>query len=341
MKSWFCPLDEWGRKEEYLNACVMRKIPIAFVVALLLLGFMFGCSGKKDGIGVQSMTGEVVIPFQYEEARDFAYGLAPVREARYLVVFGGRWGYIDRAGRFVISPKYDAARSFSYAGSGAVEYKGKWYLMSEEGLKWKSLGGDEIDYVGDFSGQYAPISVDLKCGLIDMRGEMVVKPVENCNFYVDGPIAVTEDGEKWGFIGTDGEFVISPRYSFARSFSDGLAPVQMGLWGFIDRDAQLVIKPKYIDAHPFYEGLAAVKTREGWGFINKSDRMVIKPSFAFVGHFSNGLAAATYGNLASGSWGFIDMNGEMVVKPIYDEVKPFHQGLAAVRIGKKWGYISR
>lgn len=62
-----------------------------------------------------------------------------------------------------------------------------------------------------------------------------------------------------------------PRYRNARSFSDGLAPVQAasGRWGFIDERQQWVIEPRFDDAREFQSGKAAVRQNGKWGFINR------------------------------------------------------------------------
>lgn len=62
-----------------------------------------------------------------------------------------------------------------------------------------------------------------------------------------------------------------PRYQNARSFSEGLAPVQAsgGRWGYINTQNQWVVQPKFEDAQEFKDGRAAVKLNGKWGFINK------------------------------------------------------------------------
>jgi hypothetical protein len=62
---------------------------------------------KNDHYGYIDVSGKVVIDFQFNNARGFAEGLAPVSNARNL------WGYIDDKGRTMISPQYDFADSFN------------------------------------------------------------------------------------------------------------------------------------------------------------------------------------------------------------------------------------
>ena len=62
-----------------------------------------------------------------------------------------------------------------------------------------------------------------------------------------------------------------PRYKEARSFSEGVAPVQAqnGRWGYINNKNQWIIPARFEDAKEFKDGLAAVKSNGKWGFINK------------------------------------------------------------------------
>jgi hypothetical protein len=62
-----------------------------------------------------------------------------------------------------------------------------------------------------------------------------------------------------------------PRYKEARSYSEGVAPVQAnnGRWGYIDTRNQWIIPAEFEDAKEFRDGRAAVKANGKWGFINK------------------------------------------------------------------------
>lgn len=56
--------------------------------------------------GFVDISGQAVIPIEYDSAYDFSEGLAAV-------LIDGQWGYIDTEGRVVIEPKYVAVGSFS------------------------------------------------------------------------------------------------------------------------------------------------------------------------------------------------------------------------------------
>lgn len=62
-----------------------------------------------------------------------------------------------------------------------------------------------------------------------------------------------------------------PRYRNVRSYSEGLAPVQVAncSWGYVDTRQHRIIQPRFEGAKEFLSGRAAVRQKGKWGFINK------------------------------------------------------------------------
>ena len=69
--------------------------------------------------------------------------------------------------------------------------------------------------------------------------------------------------------------VIPLRYSNARSFGDGLAPVsdQKGLWGYIDKDAKEIITFRFSYAASFSEGTGRVLLNGKWYLIDRDGKL--------------------------------------------------------------------
>ena len=144
-----------------------------------------------------------------------------------------------------------------------------------------------------------------------------------------------------------GKVVISLKYDWARSFSEGLAPVRLnGKYGYINKSGKLVLPLKYEDAWDFREGLAPVELSGMWGYINKSGKLVIPLKYQSAGFFSEGLAHVKL----FGKYGFIDKSGKVVVPFKYYDARAFSEGLASVcleehidNIGLSylWGFIDK
>ena len=137
---------------------------------------------------------------------------------------GGKWGFIDKRGEFVIKPIYDRVSPFS------------------EGM--------------------ALVSVGKEFGYIDKSGQTVLKsPSEGYGNFSDGLASysiidknykstetryIDLGGIKTGYIDLAGKTVIPARFDCAGEFSGGLAPVRMSekdKFGYIDKSGATAIKP--------------------------------------------------------------------------------------------------
>jgi WG containing repeat len=221
-----------------------------------------------DDRGFIDKTGHTAIPGQFDMTSAFSEGLAAVQtnDVRY---------YIDKTGRAAISPKYE---------NQVVQFLGDF----RSGLAWVVVSptpnGDSqsgyIDKAGNwmvrpgmyaaaaqFYGGLAAVQVDKRWGFIDTSGRLRIPATfvsVGSRSFEGGPaaVAVIVGGQvKYGFIDEQGSWVVSPRFSRARPFCDGLAPVEMkGLWGYVDSNDKISIQPRFVDAQAFDGGIASVVT---------------------------------------------------------------------------------
>lgn len=104
-------------------------------------------------------------------------------------------------------------------------------------------------------------------------------------------------------------------------FSEGLCAFQderTGFWGYMDTNFNVVIQPKFNNACAFNCGLAAVYDGDKWGFINKTGLYVIEPIYSNVYYKYNDdyIHSNAY---KEGSMGF--MGGYAVVD--FDDTKEY------------------
>ena len=264
----------------------------------------------------------------------------------------GKYGYVDRAGKW-IGPRFASAQPFR-DGRAAVSPTGrfgKWGYVDAEG-NW--VAKPAFAFARDFSEGLAPVNVGGRWSVGHYHEWKTGAWWFGWKFH----------GGKWGFVKRNGEMLIEPRFSEARGFAEGLAPVCVRVslfrsgWGYIDRSGKMAIAPKFDSANPFSEGLARVRLggeRSGrFGFIDKSGKLVIPAEFslAFAFHDARAPVRLPPPELATGDfddwepdgpvhgrWGYIDRAGAVVVKPAFHKASEFSEGLACVEVDRKFGYV--
>ena len=200
---------------------------------------------------------------------------------------------------------------------------------------------------------------------INIEGNVVFEPtgVLMAGRFSEG-LAPAKTKIGWGYINTQGDFVIEPQFEAANPFENGFAAVRVGesdsgAWTYVDKTGKMIAVPQFHQAFPFSEGLAAVSIGEypnrKWGYIDENGQYVINPKFFEAYSFHNGLAVAGMDNKALG---FIDKSGTFVVNPQFSGVDILgghigfsghiafsDESLAAVSIGeypnKQWGYVDK
>lgn len=115
----------------------------------------------------------------------------------------------------------------------------------------------------------------------------------NCLWDFKDGFAAVENGEKWGFIDTEGKEIIPCSYDMVSSFNEELAAVcKNNKWGYVNTKGKLVIPCIYDYVNDFSEGLASVSKNKKEGFIDKEGKVVIPFIYKRCGIFSEGLAYA-------------------------------------------------
>jgi len=113
----------------------------------------------------------MVIEAIYDHAYSFADGQAPIR-------LNGRWGFIDRKGKFIIQPTYESPELWGFDGffEGLAvfveiedngEYRFNFGFIDKS---WKIVIPPVYDFAQNFSGGISKVSFKGKRGYIDKKG---------------------------------------------------------------------------------------------------------------------------------------------------------------------------
>lgn len=175
-----------------------------------------------------------------------------------------------------------------------------------------------------------------------------------------------------GYIDLQGRKIIEPQYSNARSFSEGVASVELNRIDmrqqhlYIDQNGKVIlhlsglfISPSTLTAYDdFHDEMAGVTVRDNngiylEGFINKEGLLAIAPRFIGAKPFSDGVAVVQVipanGSVAGGAingkleWGVINKSGNYVIPPRYSKLESFSEGLVVCQLERSslWGYIDK
>jgi hypothetical protein len=271
----------------------------------------------------------------------------------------GKWGFIDKSGRFVIEAAYGRASVFS-EGLAAVSIGGKYGYIDKRG---RVVIKPRFDLAGRFFNGVAVVNVGAKVAgmgflqggvwfCIDRSGNRLPKAFSEDSRLPSEGITPVKQGEKWGYMDADGKWIIPPSFEWADAFSNGLAPVRLsgarGQCGMINARGEFVIPPHFESLSNFAEGLAAASRDGAFGFINRQGQWIIPPEFANVRDFSGGLATYAAGKFYE-LWGVLDRTGKLLTPPRYPQSWGFSEGLAATMISEAlpnegqrqvlWGFI--
>lgn len=145
--------------------------------------------------------GQFVIPPEYEVARDFSEGRAPVRK-------NGKWGFIDTAGNTVAAAGYDAVADFSW-GFAAVRSGDVWGYIDRDG---KIVLKPQFAEALPFGDGLAPIQRNGQYLYIDEAGrEVIPGPFPMATLFVQGLAHVRLEKTRWAWINPWGRAGLHPR----------------------------------------------------------------------------------------------------------------------------------
>ena len=138
----------------------------------------------------------------------------------------GKWGYIDREGRWAIEPQFAHGWNFS-SGLAAVKTKEyKWGYIDREG-RWAIE--PQFDWATDFRDSgFAEVKVGERAGLIDRSGQYVIEPKYAwISDFVNG-IAVlgNASGEPYFYMNKDFKIFPCPHWGHRTEASEGLIAIQ-------------------------------------------------------------------------------------------------------------------
>ncbi len=320
--------------------------------------------------GYMDIHGEMVIPAQFEGAREFNKGSG-------IVMQNGKWGLVNVAGELVIPCAFDKLTYFENNGGtllhaerscnkfGLIDSLGKMVvnaqfekigepmeniMAAKRGEKWgyvNTLGQIIVDFkytkARTFREGYAAVFDGYKWGFIDKTGKTVVEHKFSRVGDFHNGLAWVNTPKGSGYITPNGMFAISPKFKKAYDFSHDIGRVlDKGKMRLISKDGKFISDRQFDDISSFDRygrAVARDNSRDNikYFLVNRKGERISNQTFRKVFSYSEGLAAVKKKN----KYGFVDLKGNLVIPAVFDRVSQFSEGRAWVKMDGNCGYIDK
>ncbi len=176
-------------------------------------------------------------------------------------------------------------------------------------------------------------------GAVNSRGIILfnnLPGIDTIFSFADGYFRVLID-HNYGFIDTNGKLRIANRYTDARDFVDGLAPVEiLDRWGFISKYEVFLIQPFYDEVVARHNGFIIIRRDSDFGIINNKGESVLDQGYQSISLQQSGGFLCRKNGLI----GYINEQGLLTVIPRYDRIDVLANGNLIVSRNNKFGMIS-
>lgn len=318
--------------ESFKNSYPKFPFPELIAQDIQLVGremYLYKLNGKY---GYMDESGLPYIPPKFTFASNFSNGLAVVTESE-------KFGYVNKNGDLIIDYRFDDAQDFMH-GRAIVEVDGKVGLIDPTG---KFILEPKFEDVGSFSEGVFYVQSDEGYKYYNLEGNPVFDIVFDEAFsFENGKAYVSKDGEN-GFIGKDGNFLISSHKGEIKHFTDSIYILKL-------RDSMTFVYPNDSLVNDMYfeqignlnENRAIVLKDGNYGYVDEKAQIVIPMEliefsnlFQFA-QFQNGHAKKLKGN----RYALIDSMGKQILPAIFTGIGDYSD-LIPVTKGDQWGYTNR
>lgn len=305
------------------------------VLARCNLGKYALCGYVDAKIWKSERRNDIRIPAKFEAAHGFNEGLALVR-------YEGKYGYIDRSGAYVISPRFIGASGFKHGLAtvivenqiGVIGRHGKFVIEPRfsSATIWDSKTLISSD--GTISARELSTERNIQSVLnVGLRGRHANRGI----FDIETSQWLTTQDHQFG--------------EFNRGATDFIwANNKRGKIGLLQRDGQWKLMPQFSHSQRLIEDRAIVTLEEPesrevkWGAVDGTGQIVIAPKFSYLSYWNNGYGLTRNGQYGDPetTHGLVNLKGDLLGGRFFDEVRrpEAKDDLPHVRIGENWHIIT-
>jgi len=271
---------------------------------------------KNDKTGFITKTGELKIPFKFDDAFSFQNGYA-------VVEMDQKFGLINRSGEYIIEPKYEDLGNIT---------DGLCYFETESGYGYFDRKGivrlkPTYTDAGDFNHGIAIVSKNNNYGVVDLFGTTFISFMFNEILQLDSTNFAIKLNNNWGVINMNKDTILPISYSYINQIDDGILLIekenQFNYWKIKD---STFLSENWFDTYPefkvmanFNKGVAKIKLENGYNFIDTNGQILFKKSYQNLGDYANFIAFSQ-----KNKWGYINSKNEQIIKPTYEKTHSFN-----------------
>jgi KWG Leptospira. len=280
--SWVLKGNKWGLVNKNGKEIISPKYE---GVCPFVGGFSAVMVGEKWGIIDKS--GKEIIPIKYDgigvykpQGNNYPFKDIPcddledlVREGLIAIKVGDKYGFVDKSGKVVISPKYDAVIPF-VGGIAAVKRDGKWGFVDKTGKE-----------IVPPTYEYPVIDYDyLKLGylpVVEKAGKYSTPFGGEYDFlvHVDSNLFLAKKGDKWGLIDKKNREVLSFKYDdLSHLHKDLFVYSERGKYGVISLKRGVIVQPRYDKIFYAGEGIIGLVLNNKVGFMDTLGKIIFNQS---------------------------------------------------------------
>lgn len=263
---------------------------------------------KQEGkFGFIDLSGEFIFPPQFDEIDEYDFEGFPAK-----VKIKGKTGIVDIKGNFLVKPEYDEV-TFATSNLYNVKLGNYWLYIDNTGMPVNENRYDSINFGLMWGSPYDEVYQNNKCGLVDSTGTQATSVIYEDIYEFDGEIYALYNN-KWGLLGKNGQWKISPEYASFYEFYNGLAVAQLGdNWGLIKKNGTWKIKNIYNYLYYTGEKYIIASSSEYFGIIDTSGISIINQEFDYIAPYKDNKFIASKGEKS----GLIDITGNWLCEFMY------------------------
>lgn len=256
----------------------------------------------------------------------------------------GNSGYVNQDGAWAIAPRFKIVWAFEGGYAHVREEFGKPQRVIDTLGRFLSSPRRPSDYRHGLAPHKS--EQDSLVGYVDIAGEWVISPrfASAGSFSEQDALARVKDpNQKWGYIDTSGAYAITPHFAYATDFQNGRATVakETPCW-YHGFDDNIGGPAFYVmDDRGSLEPFAT----QPFGYQECKFRILdsngkIRSKQEY--QWLTGFTPAGVSAKVADKWGILGLDGEWITPPVWDQVLPFSEGLAGVyKRGQGWGFVDR